>query len=305
MSGKLGIVIVALALTAAAFVAACDGSGLAPPASGKADAGADSGSGPVTPESQTRLAVLDRLIFAAVDGAGVTQGFDLDGHVSGAADAAGCYTDDLSTATGELGIDNVFGTLLPFFAVAGIGAAESLLQSTIEEGGILIMMQLEGVDDALNDDSVRLTVRAGQGKPLIATDGLLLPGQTFHLRPDSPDTTTQNARIVDGVLTAGPVDTFLRVKVLGDEFEMPIHGAMVRARLVEGGGLVDGVIGAGIAVADLLHIGETNGDVKQAMDLLFPSKVDLAPDAGGTCTQISATIAFTAVSAFLFDAPAP
>ncbi|MEZ4268062.1 MAG: hypothetical protein R3F39_16980 [Myxococcota bacterium] len=285
-------------LAIAALALACESSGTSAPAAPDAAATADT---PAPPAATSRLAVIDRLAFARVETTGVSYGFDLDDRVSDASDPAGCFQADFVSPSGATGIDNNFGSLFPFFAAAGIGAAEVLLQSTIEEGGILLMFQLDGVDDPLNDEQVALTVRTGLGKPLIATDGLILPGQTFHLRPDSPDSTTQTGRIVDGLLTAGPMDTVLRVQVLGDIYEMPIYGATIRARVTEDGGLADGVIGTGIAIADLLKVGESNSDVLNAMVLLFDATGDLAPDANGVCQQVSAAILFNAVSAYLYD----
>jgi hypothetical protein len=147
-------------------------------------------------------------------------------------------------------------------------------------------------------------VRTGQGKPLIATDGLLLPGQTFHLRPDSPDSTTQSGRISDGVLTAGPLDTWLRVQVLGDEYELPIHGAFVRARLDRGRRAESTASSAPASPSwTCSQIGELNSDVLNAMEFLFAAKGDLAPNADGECQRVSATLKFNAVSAYLFDEP--
>ncbi|MCB9730933.1 MAG: hypothetical protein H6746_20850 [Deltaproteobacteria bacterium] len=273
-----------------------------------ADAATDA---PAAPEvtapaaSTSKLVVLDRLGFAPETSPGVGDGFDLDGRVSGPGDPGGCFEPDLVSPAGLPGVDNKLGTLLPLFAVAGIGAADALLQNSVDEGGLLLMMQIDGVDDLRDDDSVTITVRTGQGKPLMATDGLILPGQTFHLRPDSPDTRTESGRIEGGILTAGPVDTWLRVRVLGLDYELPVHGAWIRGRVTEEGGLADGVIGAGVAITDLQKIGDRDSAVGGAMELLFAEGGDLAPDATGACQQVSASLAFTAVSAFLFEDPEP
>jgi hypothetical protein len=293
----------------------CDGSGLAAPAAAP-DATADSGK-PSLAGSTTRLFVLDTLAFAPevplldAQGAPVgtsVDGFNLDGLVSDGATLA-CGELDYTAPDGTPGVDSKISSLLPLFAVAGIGAAEGLLQSTIEEGGILLMLQVDGIDDIANDPDVTTTIRAGFGKPLLATDGRLLPGQTYHLRPDSLDSQAESGRIVDGVLTAGPLNTTLRLRVLGQDYELPVHGAWIRGRFTEDGGLDTGVLGAGVAIDDLRRVGEIaandDGGVLTSINLLFDGAGDLAPDADGTCQQISATLAFSAVSAYLFDDAAP
>ena len=85
----------------------------------------------------------------------------------------------------------------------------------------------------------------------------------------------------------------------------------VPARVIDfiRGGLDTGVLGAGVAIDDLRRVGEIaandDGGVLTSINLLFDGAGDLAPDADGTCQQISATLAFSAVSAYLFDDAAP
>ncbi|MEZ4266769.1 MAG: hypothetical protein R3F39_10355 [Myxococcota bacterium] len=257
------------------------------------------------PAPMTRLLVLDTLVFAPEISPGVTIGFNLDGLVSDPPDLAGCGETDFTAPDGTPGIDSKLATLLPLFAVAGIGAAEDLLQSTIEEGGILLMLQVGGIDDLQDDDDVEVTIRSGQGKPLLATDGLLLPGQTYHLRDDSPESKALSGRIEGGILTAGPVDSTLRVRVLGQDYVLPVHGAWIRGRLTEDGGLADGVLGTGVAIEDLRTIGKVaandDGGVLKSIELLFADAGDLKPNAEGVCQQMSATLSFSAVSAYLFE----
>ncbi|MCB9730903.1 MAG: hypothetical protein H6744_21135 [Deltaproteobacteria bacterium] len=307
-----------LALGFALGAGACDGSEVTVEADAASDLGGDvTAPDATTPDAETpgpalpmsRLVVLDQLSFAPEEAPGVAAGFDLDHQASDGTEPEACGEADYLSPQGTPGVDNKVAGLLPLFAVAGIGAAEGLLQSTIEEGGILLMMQVDGIDDLEDDDAVTVTIRSGQGKPLLATDGLLLPGQTFHLRPDSPESVAQTGRIEHGVLTAGPVDSTLRVRVLGLDYELPVYGVYIRGRLTEDGGLADGVLGAGIAVEDLLTIGHTaaqdDAGVLKSMELLFSDAADLWPGADGECHYVSAALAFSAVSAYLFDDESP
>jgi hypothetical protein len=296
-----------------AALSGCEGAGIGPNEV-RPDSSAPPDEGePAISLPATRLFVLDTLAFApeiegATDQSTMVDGFNLDGVVSDGP-AIACGEADYMSPDGTPGIDSKVSRLLPLFAIVGIGAAEGLLQSTIEEGGILLMLQVGGIDDPVNDDDVEVTIRAGFGKPLLATDGRLLPGQTFHLRPDSLDSVAESGRIEDGVVTAGPVDTTLRLRVLGQDYELPVHGAWLRGRLTEDGGLDSGVLGAAVAIADLQTIGAiaANDDagVLKSINSLFAGAGDLAPDEDGVCQQISATLAYSAVSAYLFGASAP
>ncbi len=251
-----------------------------------------------------RLSVIDTLGFATETAPGVAPGFDVDGRVSDARDADGCNKADLRSPEGTPGIDNALARLVPLFSAAGLGAAESLGQSLIEEGGLLLMVQIDGVDDLLNDDDVTMRLRAGDGEPLLGTDGRLLSGQTFDLHADSPESLAPEAHIVDGWIEAGPFEGRLPILAFGLRYDLSVRNARLRARLTPDGGLVEGVFGGGIPLEDLYRVGAiaANDDqsVLPAIRAVFGSAVDLAPGEDGLCTQVSAALEFTAVSAFLF-----
>src|SRR5690606_32862511 len=88
-----------------------------------------------------RVFVIDTMRFATEREPGVANGFDLDGVVSDGSDPASCGHADYTSPEGEPGIDNTLASLVPLFELAGIGAAEGLIQNTIVEGGILLMWQ--------------------------------------------------------------------------------------------------------------------------------------------------------------------
>ena len=119
--------------------------------------------------------------------------------------------------------------LVPLFNAVGFAAAQTLLQSAITEGGILFLLQINGIDSYENDDEVELVFRAGQGSPLLGTDGLLLSGQTFDLSPESPETAAYGV-IRDGELYAGPFDTVLPFVIYGVQYELRLSRAQIKAR---------------------------------------------------------------------------
>lgn len=262
---------------------------------------------PSAPPITKHLVVIDVLGFAKELEAGVAPGFDVDGRVSDESDAEGCFQKDYVSPDGEPGVDNQLGWLSGALELAGIGAAEGLIQGAIEDGGLLLMLQFDGVDNLWNDPEITVMVRAGTGVPLLGTDGLLLGGQTFQLHDESPDSLAQTARIEDGWVYAGPFEAKLPILVFGMKYELTIRTARLKARWTEDGGLEQGVFGGGVPIEDLYEVGEIaaadDASVLPAIEAVFSAATDLAPDDKGVCTQVSAALVFTAVSGFLYQEP--
>ncbi len=193
-------------------------------------------------DTRIRLSVLDTLTLTEADEDGFVAGFDLDGLVSDGSDAESCYQSDFTSPDGTPGVDNQLATLTPLFDQIGLGAFQSFVQAAIEEGGLLLMWQIDGFDDAANDDEITLTMRLGIGTPLLGTDGKLLSGQTFDISPTSPDIVATNARIEEGILHAGPFDTILPVVVFGVLYELPVERAFIRAELTYDGGFTQSLL---------------------------------------------------------------
>ncbi len=290
-------------LLSAALVAAAFGCEAEDPASD--DAGiviqADGAGDPRWPW----LTVIDTMGFTRQKPIGVAPGFDLDGKISGTDDVSTCKKGDLRSPEGEQGIDNEFAKLVPLVEASGIGALEGLIQSTINDGGIMLMLQLDGLDDPIDDAEVTLRVRAGAGVPLLGTDGLLLAGQTFAKHDDSPEVAAA-ATVAGGVMNAGPFDLKLPLVVFGVRYDLDLRGVRVRARLTPDGGMVDGIFGGGLTMASILDIAQKGAaDQKNLVELVMGvvgGAGDLAPDpVTGECTQMSAVLQFTGVNAYLFD----
>lgn len=286
-----------LPLASAMLIAGCvaddGGAGTAP--------GADIAADPAWPW----LTVIDTMGFTRQKPIGVAPGFDLDGKVSDDKDESTCKKADLTSPEGTPGIDNAFAKLVPVIEASGIGALEGLIQSTINDGGIMLMFQLDGLDDLVDDAKVTLRVRAGLGVPLLGTDGLLLEGQTFAVHPDSPEVAA-SARVEAGVLHSEPFDILLPLVVFGVRYDLDVRGVRVRATLRADGGLDDGLFGGGLTMATILDIAKKGAeDQKNLVELVMGvlgGAGDLARDPStGECTQMSAVLAFTGVNAFLFE----
>lgn len=284
----------ASALTAVAILlAACETDGSA----------CSEGSGRIAP----RTTVVSRLAFATATPENTAEGFDLDDRISSETDYVTCARPDRSDAAGVPGIDNelagLFATLQSF---AG-DAIDGLVQAAINNGTLLVMFRVDGLDDPQNDPCVSVQLLKGTGPdvPQLATTGFLAPSQTFDVDTGTPVSTGQGY-IEDGILYAGPFEAVVPLKFFQVSANLRLHEARMRAEITEDGRLVNGVIGGGIEVDQLFEIieqvGTGNAGNVQALvnvaPLLIRGIADLAFD-GERCSQASAALLFEAEPAYL------
>lgn len=257
----------------------------------------------------SRTFVFDTVVLTRRDASGRVPGFDVDGKTSGEDDAETCNKADATAPDGTPGIDNQFATLVPLIELAGLGALEGLVQSSIDNGSILLLLDLADVQDWQNDPSVKVTLRAAAGAPLLGTDGLLLPGQTFSLSKRSPELVIPGGRIENGVFRTGTFDGALPISVFGVDYSLDMRNAQVQASVLGPDRMENGLVGGGITLQSIEVLAAQAAMGEADLDELILSLVagvgDLAKDATGQCTQVSAALGFTAVSAYLYPGPAP
>jgi hypothetical protein len=261
--------------------------------------------GPVDPceGGASELFVIRTLGFVRPDeqDEAVCDGFDLDGAETALGGPDGCGIADFVRPDGAAGVDNAFAYLLPALEVTEAAAVESLIQTAIENGSLLLTMELGGVSDPLDDACVDLTVGRALGPPLIGTDGLLLSGQTFAPDPDRPTLSVSGVALEGGRLEA-PLDLTLPVTVFDVDLDFALLDGWVRVERAEDGTL-RGLFAGGVEVAYMLQVAqEENVDdaLHGVLAALLGTWSDLAPDAGGACTRISITFGFEAVPAFWY-----
>ena len=285
----------------------------------------DTVGGDVTVQKSThKIYVFDTIGFTKVtmDDQKVQHapGFNLDNTVSGTDDDNSCNHTDFLSPDGIPGIDNQFATLVPLMELTRISAVETLLQSSIESGGILLLFEFEGLDDLVNDPSVNMRVRAANGSPLLGTDGKLLTGQTFHVSPRDPNVNAGTAVVKDGIVTAGPFDIDLPVQVFGKDYTLEARGTFVKFRIIDEERISDGILGTGVTISSVRTLAkkaaEGEGDILPIVESLVngqgdlvkklvhhdctPDQTDCTPGDFMECTQMSATLQFTGVSAYFF-----
>lgn len=268
------------------------------------DAGPDPFAGPLpatcptTPREQSM--VITKLVLLRQPTPGVSDGFDLDGRVSGADDTLSCRRRDLTAPDGRTGIDNQFSLLVPAIDTATAGALDAAIQAAINNGQLMVAVSVDGLDDRQNDPCVGLTFRRVRGMPFVGSDSRIDPGQTFDTLQGEP-VTRVTGRMRDGVIEAGPFPLGLPIAVLDARFVIPLQNARVRIRW-RADDTFEGLIGGSISAARMIEISQgltIGGDLMSLVRRLVLSITDMEPDASGVCQSFSAAVAFEGRSAFV------
>ncbi len=262
-----------------------------------------------TATGATKASVVTFATFAKQLPDKTVEGVDVDGIVSDGSDEAGCYKVDFTAPDGTKGIDNQIGVeLLPLVeSQVGKGNIDAVLGAAIANGQLLIMMAVRGVDDPRDDACVDVAFGAGSGAPYLDAAGKYLSNQTFawNLALD-PVSVLYRGRIDGGVLTAGPGDVTIPVRILDAKFNLTLHSARVKMKLSQdplvGGATLSGLVGGGVEVDELattiksLNIGQS---VMGAVVPLLSANADLAPGPDGKCHQLSAALKFDTTASFI------
>ncbi len=260
---------------------------------------------------ESALAVVTTIGFASrngemVDAIDVSDGIDLDARVGGDADS--CRKVDFVAPDGRPGIDNQFTYLFEIVEdMAEEGTIEGIVQGSINNGRLLMMIDLEGVDDWVNDDDVTVRVFNGAGRPTLGSDGYIVPDQTFDKDPGS-EVSVGHGRIVDGVLETDPFEVELPMAFFNVFFDLRLQNARVRAH-VSPEGVTDGLVGGGVSIEDILGIAEMADAMQEVqyrpiLSTILPGFADMEK-VGNACTALSANLRFESRRAFLYTTEPP
>jgi len=213
------------------------------------------------------------------------------------------------------GVDNAFGAALG-------GISNGALERSVNEGSQLVLMQLDGVDDLVDDDCVRLSLYTGRlptGVPMpsVGGDGRLSPGQMFDLSAASfedrtagtrPLATDGSASIVAGRVRAAPSSfrfgmPFLSVEVMTTVDTPRVEFDVLTSALAGGvvGGIVD--IATVIAAVDAEPALVTYREILTETLSALPD-TDTAPVMTG-CEAASVALRFSGVDAVRGDVLSP
>ncbi len=254
-----------------------------------------------------KIGVVTSVVFARPDENGHIAGFDLDHDATGFGGTGGCgVTDDVSP-DGVAGIDSVFARLLPALELTEAQAVEEIMQELINSGHVLILWDMHGLDGLSSDSCATVELLRGQDAPFIGGRGFINPGQTFDVLAGFTPIDAGEVTIQDGTFQASGFDFDLPFSFLGTFVDFGMHDAVFQVTL-QPDGTFNGMLAGGISLEDVFRVASENNVDPAIVGLLQNLVVpiaDLAPDESGKCTQISVTLAFNGVSAFLYETPAP
>lgn len=246
--------------------------------------------------------VVDEITGTREEGRYVSYGFDLDGRVSDDGDSESCGHQDFTSPDGETGIDNQFALLLPIIEGAGGQALEDLIQAAINDGNILVVLELDGLDDLHDDDDVSMTLMRGVGNPVLGFDSRLAPDQTFDVDPEGQYEHADGLTLTDGVLRATGLEFTLPVYVFEYLFPMDLTQGVVEISFNDDGTATGRLAGA-VQVSNVAYLAEEAAIPSSFRDLLIQiasSYADMDRGADGKCNAFSVTFNFTATTAFLY-----
>jgi len=264
---------------------------------------------PLLEDCQNPSAVHDPL-FHTLDGVETVDGFDLDATASPPTPPDACVHQSFIGPNGEPGIDLQYWRAVG--CVRGFQAgeiADTVVDQAVRDGSMTILIELRGVDDARNDDDVRVQIFASTDAPPLGADGSILPYGTLTAHPDARyRSSVGNGSIVDGVLTAGPFDLRVRLNIQIVSGDLTFHDARLRLTL-DPDGTAHGAL-FGYQPTDELYdiygrkagedgasaLGYTCSGLYEALTTAADGDYD---SASGSCTSISTGYHFNAVPAFI------
>jgi hypothetical protein len=239
---------------------------------------------------------------------GSVVGLNLDDRVDDMPAPESCNKLDFTGPNGEPGVDNQLSLFGPILGLFG-GDPAALIQGAINEGSLLILMEFEGLDSFENDNNVTVRIHFGTGPTDVGNDGLLVPGQSFDIKPDTVSVEMRNMRIVDGHMDADTFETVLPVAILDQRFNLPIFSGHLSIDFDTETGEITGLLGGGVPtqtlIDDLILMIPGGQDIAPIASLSLSRLADLEPNDIGGCLHLSTAMTIHGVTAFLLPPSEP
>lgn len=263
----------------------------------------------------TRTYLVSMISIPAPAG-GRAPGFNVDGIDSGEGSSeldATCeelQTDYASTTdANHVGVDNALATLVPTIGslVADScpggqteGCIDNLLAEQLQEGALLLLMEVSGINDFSYDQDVQLSLYLGAvpagAEIMVGADGSLAAGQT--LDTEMALGTPVTGDILNGRLRANAATLPLNIDAGDFALTLTIANPEIRFDISETAGLANGAIGGVITVQSIIDLAaEIMPGIEETVRSVIESVADVGPMAGMTdvCESLSVGIAFSAV----------
>jgi hypothetical protein len=247
-------------------------------------------------------------------------GFDLDQRVS-STESPGpdeCPHDDFTSPEGAQGIDYNFLRVILTDEMTESGEyvfggfrkgqiVDGVINGAVKNGSMTVLLDVRGIDDPVHDDEVTVQIFGSEDSPMKGTDDSVLPYATLSVHPDpSFHTPAVAGTIVDGILTAGPIDFVvpIDIQIVSDVFV--VHDAWLHLEL--GDDAFSGFMAGFWDVSNIRDIigkpTTDNGNAanftieqfEEAMRELADGNYD--PNLG-ICTSFTTMFAFSGVQAFI------
>ena len=247
----------------------------------------------------THANIVRTLRFMELEEEGVARGFDLDGRVSADGEEESCGHGDFISPEGRTGVDNQLAELWEAIAPLVGEQAHALLQNAVNEGRVLLMIELEGLDDLQDDDDLTLRIFKGSLRPEIGTLGVISPDQSFDLDYESPISSISGVRLEGGLLIAGPFEVNVPVTILSLDAVVKLELGHIQLKIDEEGRM-EGFITGAVHVPTLTET-LINTDAEQEARLVAPffeRNADMVK-VDGVCTYLSMGLSFEATRAFV------
>lgn len=250
---------------------------------------------------------------ALVQGLTVVPGFDLDGVDSTptAPGANACAHADFANPLGERGVDNQLWSVLGCIKGYQRGSTiDEFAIANIREGQRTILVRLAGVDDLRNDDEIELGIYSSPDPLPVDAQGAMMDRVSLSITSDPRHRNVTRARLVDGVVEAGPFELHLDFKGQFLKAEYALRDARIRLELAPDGTL-SGLLGGYWDVEQFYDIYARQASRLGAFTVGFRCpgmygavhrQADAYPDPKtGACTAISTAFRLKGIPAFVID----
>ena len=252
--------------------------------------------------TETRVGVMTSIVFAGEEEDGSALGFDLDGHTTSAGDGQGCGKPDFLDPEGNPGIDNAFARLIPAIEATEAVAVTDIVTNLIKSGELLLLVELESLDSNTDDSCVNMNILRGSGDPILSPESDVISGQTFDRDDSFVPARVDEVALVDGRVDGRPIEMALPFDVFDVSIDFQLDNGAARVELGDDGAMT-GFFSGGTDIEYILEVAQTanvDPEVYEVLEPLLNAAADIDSDGDGTCEQISVTLQFDAVSAYIF-----
>ena len=248
---------------------------------------------------RSHATVMRRFIFNGEVEEGVAWGFDLDGVNNTSGEEESCYEYDYVDPEGRTGIDNQLAKIWTDLEPLVGEATQALVQGAINQGDFLLLIEIEGLDDFQNDDDVTLHLFRGIQRPMLSTDSLIIPDQTFYVDEAFASSTVRNLQIVDGKVEAGPIDFQVPIDILEASFVMDVIDGMIRFEIDEHGNF-DGYLGGFVEHGKVLdELIATDAEQEAMLVAPFFERNADRRRVNGRCQEFSVAFGFEGTTSYV------